>query len=380
MKYMTIHAFMMQFLAIPFLCAMDDDAKHNPHFAYSRHVIDDHLKTVCEFDSIIDFGCRNGITTHYLYTKTNPKKTSRIVGLDPSVRYIIAAKERQSRHLLAPVTSPAAAPAQQLTRKESFSSSPLEVSTLSTSYPLQVSEPADKDESHDDFSFYQRTLVAKETSNPELDLYTSFIHTQDIDSRDRLEFLVDNLVTISYEGSRAQLVTSFNNLPTFLNKEIFFSNIAKLLKDNGTLLLTTQLESSELKTILDILKTKVTETPWRDLFARFNTEEFYKPLSSMEELKKLLKKYNFNRADIISEERYCTSHHNVSAYLEHEFYAFAPFRFLSVDQKKQLCDSVAQEYMHHYPAENGSIPLPHTVIVKAQRHISSVFSGVGWKH
>lgn len=385
MKYINARIVLIQLIIITSPHAMDNDAKHNPHFAYSRHVVEDHLKNVSEFDSIIDFGCRNGITTHYLYTRTNPKTTAKVIGLDPSVRYIIAAKTRQVSHLLLPAKSPAVVAVQQFTRKESFSSSPLQVSTLSTSYPLEVEASAHADqslnnESVENFSFYQRTLAAKETTKPELDLSTSLVHIQDVDSRDRLEFLVDNLLTLSYEGSRAQLVTSFNNLPTFSNKEIFFSNIVKLIKDNGTLLLTTQLESPELKTILHILQNKVTETPWRDLFVHFNAESSYMPVSSIQELKILLKKYRFSKADIISEERYCTTPQNVSAYLDQEFYAFAPFSFLSAEQKKQLCDSVAQEYIRYHPAINGSIPLPHTVIVKAQRHIPAVFSGLGWKH
>lgn len=385
MKYINARIVLTQLIIITSLRAMDDDAKHNPHFAYSRHVIEDHLKSVSEFDSIIDFGCRNGITTHYLYTRTNPKNTSKIIGLDPSVRNIIAAKTRQVAHILQPAQSTVNAPKHQLTRKESFSSSPLQVSSLSTTYPLEVGVPAQEDQSQSNgspgnFSFYQRTLTAKEILKPELDLSTSLVHIQDVDSRGRLAFYVDNLVTLSYKESRAGLVTSFNNLHTFANKEVFFDSICKLFKDNGVLLLTTQLESVHLTTILQLLQKKVSETPWKDTFADFNVEDGYVPVSSIEELITLLKNYKFKKADIISEERYCTSQHNVSAYLEHEFYAFAPFGSLSTEQKKQLCDSVAQEYTHYFPAKDGIIALPNTVIVKAQRHLYSPLAGIGWRH
>ncbi len=385
MKYINVHIVVMHLTLITWAYAMVEDVKNNPHFAYSKHVLDDHLKNLSEFDSIIDFGCRDGITTHYLYRCTRPKVTSKIIGLDPSLRHIIAAKTRQVAHLLQPAKLPAVAAVQQLTRKESFSSSPLEVSTLSSSCQLEVGIQASADLSKgdgplEDFPFYQRTLTSEETSAQAADLSTSLVHIQDIDSRDRLAFYVDNLVTLSYKESRARLVTSFNNLHTFTAKENFFESVCALFKDNGILLMTTQLESPHITTILALLQKKVTETPWKEAFANFYAQTAYAPVSSMEALRTLLKKYKFNKAEIVSEERYCTNKQNVSSYLEHEFYAFNQFVSLSSEQKKQLCDSIAQEYMLHFPAKNGSIPLPNTVIVKAQRHLYAPFSGIGWKH
>lgn len=384
MKYIRAQIVVTQLLIIACMYAMNDNAKNDPHFAYLRHVIEDYLKNLSEFDSIIDFGCRNGITTHYLYSRTNPKKTSKIIGLDPSVRHIIAAKSRQVAHLMQSTQSTANDHIHQLMRKKSFSSSPLQVSTLSSSDPIEAVEIAHADQLPnsvpDNYSFYQRTLAAADTLKPELDLSTSLVHLQNVDSRDRLAFYVDNLVTLTYRESRAQLVTSFNNIHTFAIKEVFFDSICKLFKDNGILLLTTQLESPQLTTILNVLQNKVTEAPWKNVFTHFHAKAAYVPLSSIEELKKLLKKYKFNKAEIILEERYCTNQQSVSSYLEHEFYAFIPFGSLSPEQKKQLCDSVAQEYIRTFPPKNGTIFLPNTVIVKAQRHLYSPLAGIGWKH
>lgn len=382
MKYINTKILLLQLIVITSLYAMDAQESNDPHFAYARHVIEKHLN-LTEFDSIIDFGCRNGSTTHYMHEHAR-KNTLKIIGLDPSLAAIAQAQKRQ---LIVQFKDEAfnSSPKQSLTRKESFSSSPSPGSTsyLSSEIDLGVPEYQEDATPVQDVSFYQRTITPENRSfsNP-INLATSIVHIP----TDRIKFFVDNLVSLSYPSltrdtdKRAQLVTSFNNIHSFHDKNIFFTNMITLLRDNGTLLITTQLQSTHSQLIYDIFIKKVSETPWKEHFQNFFIEEACTFFTSLHEIQELLKKHMFRNSDIICQKRYCDTRETMSIYLQQEFEIFRQFRGLSVEQKKQLCDAIAHEYTLSIPRVNDSIPLPESVIVKARRHIFAPFSGLGWKH
>jgi trans-aconitate methyltransferase len=362
---------------------MEEDVKNNPHLSYAKHILEKHVK-LSDYDSILDYGCRNGATTHYMYLSAS-KKTSRIIGLDSSTKNIVDARTRQITTLLESAHCTANhSHIGALTKKESFSSSPIEASSLTSSSRVEIKAIEAQSESScpiDECSFYYRTIVPEETSATEsFEHSTSLMQWHIMGPSDRLTFCVDNLVALSYQGNRAQLVTSFDTMHLFRNKDRVIRNMVTVLKDNGTLLMTTHVESMHTKVIFELLNSKIKETPWSQAFQNFNLEAEYSPLTSIEELKELLRKNNFKTISTLTEERYCNSKEQVSSYLEQDFSVFFQFRSLLPEQKKQLCDAIAQEYINHFPAKKGSIDLPESLIVKASRHIYSPFSGSGWRH
>lgn len=345
MNYMDKKWLSLQLIICVTLSAMEDNAVEDPHFAYSRHVIQEHLN-LSEYDSIIDVACRDGKTTHYMNECTHPQKTTKIVGLDPYIYNIACALTRQKASLLTHAKS------------SPLSSSPLQTSTVSP-LPSEI--------------------------NLEVHSYQSPAQSTSL-AADRLKFLVDNLIIVSYPtlehspDKRAQLVTNFDALHRFEDKNIFFQNIITLLKDNGTLLMTTRLASAQSQIIVALFQKQISLTPWKDYFYNFLIDIEYAPLTSLEELNTLLKTHKFSKTEIITQKRYCKSKGALSSYLQQEFNIFHHFLRLSAEHKKQLCNSIAHEYSLLCSDSNGSIILPESLIVKTHRHVYSPFAGTGWNH
>lgn len=337
----------------------DIDATNDPHFAYSKRVIAHHLP-LKEFDSIIDFGCRDGKTTRHMARNIIQSKATKIVGLDPSVRNIANARMHQN------VTTKT--PSALLKRKESFSSSPLQVSALSITEVIAAQPTL----AENIFSENEWCMTSTHSVEQPSNLCNSAL-LQKAESLARIQFLVDSLVDFSYsnaqpiEDKRVQLVTSFDTVQRFHNKDNFFKNICELLKDNGTLLLTTHFESPHSRALSALFQEHVKQMPYKNHFEPFHLDKEYCPFNSLTELHLFLRRYSFKRPEIITQQRYAPHSNDLSMYLEHVFQLFIPFVSLPSDQKKLLCDSIAADYALLFSQEDKSIQLPESIIVKATR-------------